>query len=272
VSDRQGGAIVSLVRACHPGPTVAVTTIAVMLGLSAGLEVGWLTVVGMTVLVGQVSIGWSNDWWDAARDSAAGRLDKPAAQGDVATTTVRAAALAAGAVAVPLSFLAGWVGTWHMVLVTSGWTYTLGLKSTPWSPLPYFVGFASLPLYAVGVSGVAVPWWMAVAGGLLGVAAHFANAAPDIDQDRAAGVLGLPQRFGARPSVVIALVVLGGAGVLLLSQLGLSGWARFAATAAVALPLIAGSARVIAHRMGRPVFVLVMMSAVTDVALLTVAA
>ena len=272
LSDRLSPAFTPLVRACHPGPTVAVTSIAVMIALSAGVEVVWLGVVGTTVLVGQVSIGWSNDWWDAARDAAAGRLDKPAARGDVAATTLRTAALASAAAAVPLSFLAGWVGAWHVALVTSGWTYNLVLKSTPWSPLPYFVGFASLPLFAVGVSGVAAPWWMAVAGGLLGVAAHFANAAPDIDHDRAVGVLGLPQRFGARPSVVIALVLLGGVGVLLLSQLGLSGWARFAASAAVALPLIVGSALVIAHRMDRRVFVLVMASAVTDVVLLTVAA
>ena len=137
-----------------------------------------------------------------------------------------------------MSFLAGWVGIWHVVLVASGWTYNLALKPTAWSPLPYFVGFASLPIYVVGVSGAAAPWWMAAAGGLLGVAAHFANAAPDVEDDRAAGVRGLPQRLGARSSVVVALVLLGAVGALLLVQLDLTGWAEPWPLSAVALPLM----------------------------------
>jgi 4-hydroxybenzoate polyprenyltransferase len=164
------------------------------------------------------------------------------------------------------------VGAWHLALVASGWLYNVALKPTRWSPLPYFVGFAALPLYVVGVSGVAAPWWMAVAGGLLGTAAHFANAAPDVDHDRSAGVFGLPQRFGARASVVIALIILGGAGALLLSQLEVVGWARPTAITAVVLPLIAGSVLVAINRMGRPVFTLVMVAAIVDVVLLTVAA
>lgn len=243
-----------------------------MLGVSAGLDANGLALVAATVLVGQLSIGWSNDWWDAAHDAEAGRRDKPAAQGYIAASTLRTAAFAAGAVAVPLSLLAGWVGAWHVLLLASGWVYNVALKPTPWSPLPYLVGFAALPLYVVGVAGVDAAWWLGVAGGLLGAAAHFANAAPDVVQDRAAGVLGLPQRLGARPSVALALVLLGAAGTLLLAHLDLEGWAHLVALAAVLLPLIAGSALVATDRMGRPVFTLVMLAAVGDVALLAVAA
>ena len=50
------------------------------------------------------------------------------------------------------------------------------------------------------------------------MAAHFANAAPDVAQDRALGVWGLPQRIGARASLAVALALLGGVGALLLSQ------------------------------------------------------
>ena len=264
-------AVAPLVRACHPGPTVAVTTIALLLGVSAGLDLTWLCLIGVTVLTGQVSIGWSNDWWDVGRDAAAGRHDKPAARGDVTAAALLTASLTSAAVAVPMSFIAGWVGIWHVVLVASGWTYNLALKPTAWSPLPYFVGFASLPVYVVGVSGAAAPWWMAAAGGLLGVAAHFANAAPDVGHDRAAGVRGLPQRLGARSSVVVALVILGAAGALLLAHLDLTGWAEHVALVGVALPLMGGSVLVAADRVGRPVFTLVLVSALVDVVLLTVA-
>lgn len=264
--------LIALVKACHGAATLAVTSIALLLGLSAGLGGWWLALVGTTVLVGQLSIGWSNDWWDVERDVAAGRLDKPAAQGDISAAALRTAAVASAVAAVPLSVAAGWVGLWHLVLVGAGWAYNLVLKPTAWSAVPYFVGFASLPLYVVGVSGGVAPWWMALAGGLLGVAAHMANAAPDIDDDRAAGVLGFPQRLGARPSVVTALVILAGVAVLLIGQLDLTGWSRLLAAAAVTAPLIACSALVVAGRMGRSIFVLVASAAVVDVALLAAAA
>lgn len=243
-----------------------------LLGSSFDIGTAWLVAVAATVLVGQLSIGWCNDWWDAARDATAGRTDKPAARGDVLPTTLRTVAFASLMVAVALSLLAGLVGLWHVVLVASGWGYNLVWKGSVWSPVPYFVGFASLPLYVAGVAGATAPWWMALAGGLLGVAAHFANAAPDTDDDRAAGVLGLPQRLGARTSVVTAVAVLGVVGVLLLSQLNLAGWARLAAVAAVTAPLIVCSVLVLTGRLGRPIFALVAAAAVVDVALLAAAA
>jgi hypothetical protein len=43
---------------------------------------------------------------------------------------------------------------------------------------------------------LASPWAFA-AGALLGVAAHFANVLPDLDDDRATGVRGLPQSLAA---------------------------------------------------------------------------
>jgi 1,4-dihydroxy-2-naphthoate octaprenyltransferase len=262
----------ALIGASHPGPTVAVTSIAVLLGIAVGLDGAGLSLVGLTVLVGQLSIGWSNDWWDATRDAAAGRSDKPAARGDIGADLLRTAALLAVALVVPLSLVPGWAGVWHLALVASGWVYNLALKATPLSPLPYFVGFAGLPLYVIGVSGSSAPPWMAAAGGALGVAAHFANAAPDVDADRAAGVLGLPQRVGARRSVVTALTLLAGVGVLLLSQIDLSGWAQATALAVVAAPVLGGLLLVLSSRFGRPLFVLVALAAVADVALLAAAA
>ena len=58
----------ALALACHPLPTVAVTAISAGLAALAGLglERGLLLVTA--ILAGQLSIGWSNDSIDAARD------------------------------------------------------------------------------------------------------------------------------------------------------------------------------------------------------------
>lgn len=261
----------ALARASHAGPTAAVTTVAVLLGASAQLSGPQLLLVVMTVLVGQLSIGWSNDWLDAERDAAAGRSDKPAAEGTVSVRTVRLAALVSASVALPMSFAAGLVGAWHLLLVASGWAYNLGLKATPWSPVPYLVGFGALPVYVEGVAGTPPSWWLAVAGGLLGTAAHFANAAPDIAQDRQHGVFGMPQRIGARPSLVVALGLLALVGGLLLTRIDADGLQLAAAALLVMLPLLGGSVLVARNRIGRPAFVLVMVAAVVDVTLLLVA-
>jgi len=39
--------------------------------------------VTIAVLLGQLSIGWQNDWTDAERDRAAGRADKPISAGEI---------------------------------------------------------------------------------------------------------------------------------------------------------------------------------------------
>lgn len=264
--------VVALIRSCHPGPTAAVTSIAVLLGISAGLSWSLLVVVGVTVLVGQLSIGWSNDWLDAERDAAARRLDKPTTRGSVAPSTLRRSALWAGALSVPLSLLIGWGGLWHLLLVASGWAYNLGMKKTAWSPLPYAVGFGALPLYVLAAAGSDAEWWLAAAGASLGMSAHFANAAPDVEQDRALGVWGLPQRMGARASLALALALLGGVGVLLLSSLQLSGAALWVGGFLVTVPLALGLTLVARGQIGRPAFTVVMVAAVVDVVLLVTGA
>ena len=58
----------ALALATHLGPTVAVTTVATLLAVSAGVPGGHVVLVALAVLAGQASIGWSNDWLDADRD------------------------------------------------------------------------------------------------------------------------------------------------------------------------------------------------------------
>ncbi|MEV7085949.1 UbiA family prenyltransferase [Streptomyces sp. NPDC093085] len=196
---RWGGPAGALLRACHPGPTVAVTLLVAGLAMAAGQNGRGTALATAAVVTGQLSVGWSNDAVDAARDGAAGRGDKPVAGGAVGAGTVRVAALVALALCVPLSLGYGAAaGTVHLLGVAAGWAYNLGLKATVVSWLPYAVGFGALPAFVtLGLPGHPPPvWWMVAAAALVGVGAHLGDVLPDIADDLAAGVRGAPQRLG----------------------------------------------------------------------------
>jgi 4-hydroxybenzoate polyprenyltransferase len=261
----------ALVVATHPGPAVAVTCVATLLAVAAGVAAGRAALVGLAVLAGQTSIGWSNDWLDADRDRAVARGDKPVVQGAVTPGLLRAAALTAAAVAVVLSLLPGLVpGLLLLALVASGWAYNAGLKRTAVSVLPYCTGFGALPagVVATAPGTPAPPWWLVTAGAALGAAAHLANVAPDIEEDLATGVRGLPHRLGARVSAVVGAVVLGGASaVLVLGPVGpptTAGWIGLGL--AVPAMVVAGLAGSGPFR--RLAFPAVMLLTVLDVVLL----
>jgi 4-hydroxybenzoate polyprenyltransferase len=264
-------AVRALVLATHPAPALAVTTVATLLAVAAGVPAGRVALVCAAVLAGQASIGWSNDWLDADRDRAVARADKPVVQGAVAPSRLRSAALIAVAVAVILSLLLGPVsGMLLLVLVASGWAYNAGLKRTAASVVPYVTGFGALPagVVAAAPGTPAAPWWLVAAGGALGAAAHLANVAPDLEDDLATGVRGLPHRLGARASAVASALLLGGASlVLILGPEGpptAAGWAGLVlAVPAVVIAALAGT-----PRFRRAAFPAVMLLTVLDVALL----
>ena len=189
-----------LLRASHPGPTAAVTALTGLLAVAAGHSLGTGAVVTAAVATGQLTIGWSNDLIDAARDRQVGRADKPVARGEVSEVGVRVALVVAAVLCVALSLACGPASAAvHLVLgVGSGWAYNLGLKRTAWSAAPYAVAFGALP--AVVTLALPEPQlppvWMVVAGALLGVGAHLLNALPDLADDAATGVHGLPHRLG----------------------------------------------------------------------------
>jgi len=262
---------VALARATHLEPALAVTAVAVLLAVAAGVGPARTVLLGAAVLAGQASIGWCNDWLDADRDRAVGRRDKPVVQGAVTPATLRTAALVAVVVAVVLSLLLGVVpGLLLLGLVASGLAYDAGLKRTALSPLPYLTGFGALPAGVVAAApGTPVaPWWLVAAGAALGGAAHVANVAPDVDDDLATGVRGLPHRIGPVPSAVTGAVLLGAASLLLVlgppGPPSVLGWAACVLAApAVVLAALAGSPR--ARRLAFPA---VMLLTVLDVVLL----
>lgn len=205
-------ALAGLARACHPGPTVAVTAITALLAWSVGHGLGRGALVTAAVGAGQLGIGWSNDLLDAARDRQVGRRDKPVALGQLSRGILRVAVVVSVAACVVLSLLCGWAsGLVHLLLlVGSGWAYNLGLKRMVLSPVAYAVAFGALPaVVTLALRPAEVPpVWMMVTGALLGVGAHLLNALPDLEDDETTGVRGLPHRLGRDRVRLLAPLVL----------------------------------------------------------------
>lgn len=224
----------------HPGPTLVVTALAGALGVAVALEPWRLALLIAAVFAGQVSVGLSNDALDAARDRAVGRTDKPIARGDVTLPVAWVAASVALAAALALSAPLGWrMLAAHALALGSAWAYNAGVKATAWSIVPFAVSFGVFPSLAT-LSGpdaaYAAPWvWFA--GATLGAAVHLVNVLPDLADDAATGIRGLPHRIGPRASAVAAALALvaGAAAVLVGSGAGALSWVFFTAVAALAV-------------------------------------
>jgi heme o synthase len=261
---------VALLRSSHPEPGAAVTVAMTVLAFGAGHR-GW-SIVGVCAAVAatQLSVGWANDWLDADRDRSTGRRDKPVASGAVSR---RAVGIAAAIASLAIPFLGLPFGPAATVCITLVGVFALlydwPLKSTALSVVPYLVAFGLLPAFVVvALPGhPAPPDWLVAAGALLGGGAHFANVLPDLADDAATGVRGLPHRIGAAGSTAAAaLLLLAATLTLVFGPPGPPSWAGIAAAAAAIVMLPAGwyAAR---RTRGRPV---AMFRAVIAVALIDV--
>jgi 1,4-dihydroxy-2-naphthoate octaprenyltransferase len=118
------------------------------------------------------------------------------------------------------------------------------------------------------VPAIAAPWAL-VLGALLGVAAHFANVLPDLDDDERTGIRGLPHRLGRRASGVVIYAAL--ALAALLAFLGPGGektvlqWIGFLLTLLLAI----GIALVLRRPPTRLLFQLIIAAALVNVVLLS---
>ncbi|MFJ4775950.1 UbiA family prenyltransferase [Streptomyces sp. NPDC088762] len=246
------------------------TLLTAALAAAAGRDPGGAAVVVAAVAAGQLSVGWCNDRADLRRDLATGRRDKPLVAGTVSPAAVSRAAALALLVCVPLSVAGGLLaGAVHLTGVAAAWAYNLRLKGTAASWLPYALAFGLLPAFVtLGLPGA--PWpppWLTAAAALLGAGAHFANVLPDIADDLAGGVRGLPQRLGPRYAAASAgFLVLASGAALVVGPPGpvtAYGWTLLGATT---LTVLLASRR----PAGRVPFLAVLAIAGADVLLLVV--
>lgn len=253
----------------HPGPTLVVTALALALGLAVGLEPWRLVVLCAAVLCGQLSVGLSNDAFDAVRDRAVGRADKPIARGEVSDRAATVAAFTTLALALMLSAPLGWrMLAAHALALGSAWAYNAGLKATVFSIVPFVVSFGIFPSFAplAAADPSAAAGWAWVAGATLGAAVHLTNVLPDLDDDARTGIRGLPHRLGPRLSAVVAVLgVIGGAVAVLLgpvagdvAAISPLSWAFFAAAVGVA---VVTGVWALWREPGRALFRLVMLAA-----------
>lgn len=265
-------AAIALVKSTHPGPTLCVTLVAIAIGFAVDISPLRLALLGLVILANQASVGLSNDWLDAERDRAVGRTDKPVALGLVRVQTVRGWAVGTAVASVAGSvLLSPWVTITNVAFIASAWAYNLGLKNTAFSVAPYLVSFGLLPMIVTLSRGDPVPaaWWAMGMGALLGIAAHFTNVLPDLDDDARTGVRGVPHRLGRLASGIVIGLALVAASAL--AVIGLDddvrwiGWAGLVVNAVVAF----ACAMLLATRTpSRMLFRLIILAAFINVALL----
>ncbi len=228
--------IVQLLRACHPLPAGAVTVLSGLLAFGLGQPAGTAALAAATIGLSQLSIGWANDAIDAARDRAAGRRDKPLVLRADLVGAVKNAAWIAGALTLLAGLAWGWPrGALVIIALGAAQLYNWPLKATSASIVPYLVCFAALPAFLAPD----VPLWLIAAAALLGGGAHLLNAIPDLEADKVTGVRGLPQRLGARPSLILASLLLLVTTVVIIVGARPPGWAgALALLASAALPIV----------------------------------
>ncbi len=261
----------ALIRAGHPGPSVAITVMIVLLALPGRAGLAATILFALAALSGELSIGWSNDAFDASADAAAARVDKPIVSGSVSRRAVALAALVALVASLVLAVLVSPpTGLINLVMLAAGWAYNAGLKATVYSGLMYVIGFGLIPAFAASTfPGHPLPRpWTTAAAALLGLGGHFANVLPDLRRDQVSGVSGLPQRVAGVPGgrvavrVVTFALLLGASAMIVLGPGGAPRWWHIAG-----LVTVVALAGVGALRHGRTPFIAAVTIALIDVIL-----
>lgn len=185
-----------------------------------GIRVGdvrlwWIAAIMLLV---QFSISALNEWADADLDRQAGRR-RPIPLGLLTAGTGLTVAVLCAVGAFLLSVLANF-GPVALLLVgiglASGWAYDLRFKGTPFSFLPFAIAFPLMPFWIGLLAGrpASSLGILFLGGSPLAGAIHLADAIPDRDRDRAAGlrtlavVLGKPgAEFVAAGLLLVGTVV-----------------------------------------------------------------
>jgi 4-hydroxybenzoate polyprenyltransferase len=199
-----------LLKASHFGPTLIVTSISWFFAAHYWWE-GPAYVIAFGVFTGQLVVGWSNDLYDYKDDLMHNRQNKPLVSELISQSYLKRWLT----FMVPFSFVANLLGPLgfkgglvYMFGISMGVAYNFYFKFNIFSWLPFALAFAALPSCIAISKDISPPVWMWLGGALLGSAAHFINVIKDMDEDRASGIGGLPQRLGKRNSIVAAALLI----------------------------------------------------------------
>ncbi len=200
----------ALAKASHFGPTLIVTSISWFFAAYYWWE-GPAYLIAFGVFTGQLVVGWSNDLYDYADDLKHNRIKKPLVAGTITPNYL----MKWLRFMVPFSFVANLLGPLgfkgglvYMFGISMGVAYNFYFKYNVFSWLPYALAFAALPSCVAISKDITPPVWMWLGGAIFGSAAHFINVIKDIDQDRASGIGGAPQRIGKRNSIGMAALLI----------------------------------------------------------------
>ncbi|CAN2191350.1 UbiA 4-hydroxybenzoate polyprenyltransferase and related prenyltransferases [Candidatus Nanopelagicaceae bacterium] len=199
-----------LLKASHFGPTLIVTSISWFFAAHYWWE-GPAYVIAFGVFTGQLVVGWSNDLYDYKDDLMHNRQNKPLVSELISQSYLKRWLT----FMVPFSFVANLLGPLgfkgglvYMFGISMGVAYNFYFKFNVFSWFPFALAFAALPSCIAISKEITPPVWMWLGGALLGSAAHFINVIKDMDQDRASGIGGAPQRIGKRNSIVVAALLI----------------------------------------------------------------
>jgi 4-hydroxybenzoate polyprenyltransferase len=261
-----GGRIRSLVFLGHPGPSILVTVVFFAIAGLAGRAVPDATRIlqlAGTMLPIQLCIGVINDVVDLPADAVA-QPYKPLVRGVLRRSTAAWIGAILGAIGLGVAATIN-LATFGLGVAAlgAGLSYDLGLRRTVLSWVPWWGGMAVLPLMAYASAG-SIPSTLLVViplAALIAIGLQVANAQPDIETDREAGVASFPVLIGTRTARWAGPVALAAAGVLALALAGplhQAGALFFAGIAVFACGVLA----TVATRSQRPFSILAVATAV----------
>lgn len=193
----------------HLPAALSVSAIVILTSWLYGVRGDDLLYVVFMIVSGQLSIGLSNNVFDARFDSLSGRTDKPIAAGNLSSFSVFGSALAFLAASIYFSLSLSPAGWLHIAALGFGWMYNLILKRTPFSVLCYIGAFALIPIFASSLATSLLPHLLIIVGfGGVGGGLHFVDALKDYEYDNRSGINGSPNSLSKPTAKTVQAMLL----------------------------------------------------------------
>lgn len=196
---------VALAQASHPRQAVVTALCVAAAAAISGRPPREAGAVLLTVLVGQVLLGWFNDLLDRRRDALLEIPGKPLADGRLEPGTVWYALVIGSLVLLPLSISTGnTAGICYLISIALAMVGHLVLRRGKWSWVAWALSFSLYPAYLSyggwggGAEGDPPTVGLTVLAALLGIGVHFLRAVWGLVADNEEGWTYLPLVLGLK--------------------------------------------------------------------------